>query len=90
MPRRRPAAWPPTGSSATGSKGATAALVELNCETDFVAKTDDFRKARQLLAEAVFAHAAFGDAPSLDVGGRQERSPLPPAFPGRRERSPTG
>ena len=47
-------------------EGGTAALVELNCETDFVAKTDDFRKARQILAEAVFAHAAFGDAPSLD------------------------
>lgn len=44
-----------------------AALVELNCETDFVAKTDDFRKARQVLAEAVFAQTAFGDAPSLDV-----------------------
>jgi len=47
-------------------EGGTAAVVELNCETDFVAKTDDFRKARQLLAEAVFAEAAFGDAPALD------------------------
>ena len=47
-------------------EGGTAALVELNCETDFVAKTDDFRKARQILAEAVFTHAAFGDAPFLD------------------------
>jgi len=47
-------------------EGGTAALVELNCETDFVAKTDDFRKARQILAEAVFAEASFGDAPALD------------------------
>jgi len=46
--------------------GRTGVMVEVNCETDFVAKTDDFRKARQILAEAVFAHAAFGDAPSLD------------------------
>ncbi|MFI5182129.1 MAG: translation elongation factor Ts [Thermoanaerobaculia bacterium] len=48
-------------------EGGTAALIELNCETDFVAKTDDFRKARQLLSDAVFAHGALGDAPSLDV-----------------------
>jgi len=47
-------------------EGGTAAVVELNCETDFVAKTDDFRKARRILAEAVFAEAAFGDAPALD------------------------
>jgi len=46
--------------------GGTAALVELNCETDFVAKTDDFRASRQALADAVFAHEAFGDAPALD------------------------
>jgi len=43
-----------------------AALVELNCETDFVAKTDDFRTARQVLADAVFSEADFGDAPALD------------------------
>jgi len=47
-------------------EGGVAALVELNCETDFVAKTDDFRKARQILAETVFAHAAFGDSTALD------------------------
>jgi elongation factor Ts len=47
-------------------EGGVAALVELNCETDFVAKTDDFRTARQALADAVFAEAAFGDAPALD------------------------
>jgi len=46
-------------------EGGVAALVELNCETDFVAKTDDFRAARQALANAVFSHAAFGDAPAL-------------------------
>jgi len=62
-------------------EGATAGLVELNCETDFVAKTDDFRKARQILAEAVFTHAAFGDAPSLDAEAVKEL-PSPAGLPG--------
>src|ERR1035437_9569314 len=31
-----------------------AALVELNCETDFVGRTDQFNKARHSLAELVF------------------------------------
>ncbi|HQR45685.1 MAG TPA: translation elongation factor Ts [Thermoanaerobaculia bacterium] len=62
-------------------EGGTAALVELNCETDFVAKTDDFRKARQILAEAVFAEAAFGDAPSLDPE-KVRALPAPAALPG--------
>ncbi len=61
--------------------GATAALVELNCETDFVAKTDDFRKARQVLAETVFGHAAFGDAPALDVE-KIKALPAPADLPG--------
>ena len=43
--------------------GSIAALVELNCETDFVAKTDDFRAARTALAAFVAAEASFGDAP---------------------------
>lgn len=46
--------------------GQTAALVELNCETDFVAKTEDFGKARQLLADFVFATSSLGDAPEGD------------------------
>jgi elongation factor Ts len=62
-------------------EGGTAALVELNCETDFVAKTDDFRKARQALADAVFAHTAFGDAASLDVE-KVKALPAPSSLPG--------
>ena len=46
--------------------GATAALVELNCETDFVAKTDDFGKARQVLAQLVFETASLGDVADGD------------------------
>ena len=41
-----------------------AALVELNCETDFVARTDDFQDLAQRLAEHVAQHATdtAGDA----------------------------
>ncbi|MGE5345509.1 MAG: translation elongation factor Ts [Acidithiobacillales bacterium] len=61
-------------------EGGVAALVELNCETDFVAKTDDFKAARQVLADAVFAHAAFGDAPTLDPEAVLSL-PAPPGLP---------
>ncbi len=62
-------------------EGGVAALVELNCETDFVAKTDDFRAARQALADAVFSHAAFGDAPALDPEA-VAALPVPAGLPG--------
>jgi elongation factor Ts len=47
--------------------GTTAALVELNCETDFVAKTDEFKAARTALAAFVASEASFGDAPDGDA-----------------------
>src|SRR5258706_1541671 len=37
-----------------------AALVELNCETDFVAKTEKFLAARQALAELVYDSESLG------------------------------
>jgi elongation factor Ts len=43
------------GSVALSVKGAAGALVELACETDFVAKTDDFQKLVAQLAQAVAA-----------------------------------
>jgi elongation factor Ts len=46
--------------------GQTAALIELNCETDFVAKTEDFARSRQLLADFVFQASSLGDAPDGD------------------------
>ncbi len=64
------------------AEGGVAALVELNCETDFVAKTDEFRAARTALAGAVFDHDELGDAPSLDaeaVGALPAPSSLPAA-----------
>jgi len=62
-------------------EGGTAALVELNCETDFVAKTDDFQKARQVLAGALFSASSVGDAPSADVE-TLKKMPAPKELPG--------
>jgi elongation factor Ts len=42
-------------------EGGVAALVELNCETDFVAKTDEFKAARTALAAWVAGDTSFGD-----------------------------
>ena len=41
-----------------------AVLVELNCETDFVARTEGFREFAEKLADRVAAHEAFGDTRS--------------------------
>jgi elongation factor Ts len=62
-------------------EGGTAALVELNCETDFVAKTDDFQRARQVLADALHSASAVGDAPSADVDALKGM-PAPKGLPG--------
>jgi elongation factor Ts len=48
-------------------EGGKAALVELNCETDFVGRTDPFNKARHSLAELVFHTDALGDSLEGDV-----------------------
>ena len=51
---------------------AAAVLLEINCETDFVARTEDFRALAEGLADTVAAHAAFGDTPSGDVAALSE------------------
>ncbi len=38
-----------------------AVLLEVNCETDFVARTSDFRDFTEALADRVAAHDAFGE-----------------------------
>ena len=43
-----------------------AVLVEVNCETDFVARTPDFRAFAEALAEQVAAHDAFGETRAGD------------------------
>jgi len=45
--------------------GASGALIELACETDFVAKTDEFQKLAARLAAAVLADASRSDVESL-------------------------
>jgi elongation factor Ts len=44
-----------------------AVLVEVNCETDFVARTEDFRTFAEKLADRIAAHDAFGDTRGGDV-----------------------
>jgi len=41
-----------------------AVLVEVNCETDFVARTEGFREFAEKLADRIAAHDAFGDTRS--------------------------
>ncbi|HSP95111.1 MAG TPA: translation elongation factor Ts [Thermoanaerobaculia bacterium] len=53
-----------------------AALVEVNCETDFVARTSDFRDLAEGLSELVAAHAAFGETRSGDAA-QLARLPAP-------------
>jgi elongation factor Ts len=55
------------GAIAVGSAGATKAIVQLKCETDFVAKSDDFRALVQAMADSV---AAKGESATAD---HQER-----------------
>jgi len=53
------------GVIAIASRGTTGGMVELGCETDFVARTDDFQALGQALAEAVAADASLADAEAL-------------------------
>jgi len=53
------------------SDGKVGAMIELNCETDFVARTDDFQKLagallRQVVAQPVAGAAALLEAPYID------------------------
>ncbi|MDD5657158.1 MAG: translation elongation factor Ts [Elusimicrobia bacterium] len=43
------------GAVAYHASGRTGAIIELNCETDFVARTDEFKKLAQTLAEEAAA-----------------------------------
>ncbi|MCG3191959.1 MAG: translation elongation factor Ts [Thermoanaerobaculia bacterium] len=61
--------------------GQTAALVELNSETDFVAKLDDFKAARQILAGLVFASSELGNTLDGDVA-KLLSMPAPADLPG--------
>jgi elongation factor Ts len=51
------------GTLATAREGLRAVLVEVNCETDFVARSDEFQAYAQAVAQAALAHPGAG----LDV-----------------------
>lgn len=61
--------------------GNTAALVELNSETDFVAKTEEFGAARKALAAFVLSEGSLGDILEGDVE-KLKAMPAPAALPG--------
>ncbi len=64
--------------------GRIGALVELNCETDFVARTDAFRGLARDIAMQVAAMDPLGltpeDVPADSTGTPQERALLTQAF----------
>jgi elongation factor Ts len=51
-----------------------AVLVEVNCETDFVARTEDFRVFAERLADRIAAHEAFGDTRAGDTAALSKLS----------------
>lgn len=61
------------GAVMFSAQGGNGALIELGCETDFVAKTDDFQALAQSVADAVAGAGAVADvdaalAVSMDGG----------------------
>jgi len=50
------------------------ALIELNCETDFVARNDDFRAATKELAEHILAVGDSGNAPETPLSKDNSRT----------------
>jgi elongation factor Ts len=72
-----------------------AALIELNCETDFVAKTEKFRHALHALTNYVHGHAAFadtadGDPAALNAAAPPSKMPHPGATIGESLQAFTG
>jgi elongation factor Ts len=60
------------GLIAIANAGNAGAMVELGCETDFVARTDDFQELGRSLAEAVAADPALAGVEPLlaaEIGG---------------------
>ena len=47
---------------ATSVSGKNGVMIELGCETDFVAKTDDFQSLAQKIADAIVGDASVADA----------------------------
>ncbi len=71
-PPRRPAASPPRASSASGADGTRAAVVEVNSETDFVARNDQFQGLVKMIAHVALQDRRRGRC-------HHSRHPRPPA-----------
>ncbi|MCM3877970.1 MAG: translation elongation factor Ts [Thermoanaerobaculia bacterium] len=56
-------------------EGGTAVLVEVACESDFVAKTEKFLKVKDELTSFIFDHAALGDTADGNVEALVAMSP---------------
>ncbi len=52
-----------------------AAVIELNCETDFVAKTEKFKQALHAITNFVHGHSALGDTADGDVAALTASAP---------------
>ena len=59
--------------ASVSADGHTGALIELNCETDFVAKTDDFTQLGDHLAQAATKHAPKSVEELLDLSAGGEK-----------------
>ena len=65
-------------------------LVELNCETDFVARTDDFQQLGKWIAEHIAAAAPLAvDKDSVPAEKVESRAPHLPRAGRRRAESPS-
>ena len=90
-PPRRPAATPAKGSSSSyiHAGGRLGVLIEVNCETDFVARNDDFQKLVRDLAMQVAGLAPEYVDRRVDPGRGGRARSAPSCSPTRsRRRSP--
>jgi elongation factor Ts len=63
------------GVVAAETSGGRGAIVEVNCETDFVARTDDFQNLARSLARQALAADGAADAEGL-LGGTLDGTPV--------------
>lgn len=71
------------GAIAVATSGAAGGVVELACETDFVAKTDDFQALARALAEAVAADPRLDGVEALSgasIGGEPVKEKIAAAI----------
>ena len=84
-PPRRPAASPPRASSPSSRRATPAAILEVNSETDFVARNDQFQA---FVREAAKIAPAWATAPSSRSKPRTSRARRRPSRTACRSSSP--